>query len=113
MRRARGGPRTVTLTGAPVKRVDWECGQKLTVQGTRLGVHFVEVHPEKTLYQDAARRSTGRLAESAARCDRQRGRALQCGSKDAGERIEVGDDRGGAYMVPSADAPIQSRQEKE
>ena len=77
VRRARGGPRTVTLTGAPVKRVDWECGQKLTVQPARarLGVHFLEAHPEKTLYQDAARRSTGRLAESAARCDRQRGRA--------------------------------------
>ena len=72
----------------------------MTVQGTRLGVHFVEVHPEKTLYQDAARRSTGRLAESAARCDRQRGRALQCGSKDAGERIEVGDDRGGGIYGP-------------
>ena len=37
------------------------------------------------------------------------GAPLQSGSKDAGERIEVGDDRGGAYKAPSADAPIQSR----
>ena len=38
------------------------------------------------------------------------GTPLPGGRKDAGERIEVGDDRGGAYKVPSADAPIQSRQ---
>ena len=37
---------------------------------------------------------------------------LQSGHKDAGERIEVGDDRGGAYKVTSADAPIQSRQKE-
>ena len=41
------------------------------------------------------------------------GAPLQSGRKDAGERIEVGDDRGGAYKVPSADAPIQSRQKKQ
>ena len=40
------------------------------------------------------------------------GAPLQSGGKDAGERIEVGDDRGGAYKAPSADAPIQSRQKK-
>ena len=34
------------------------------------------------------------------------------GRKDAGERIEVGDDRGGAYKVPSADAPVQSQQKE-
>ena len=40
------------------------------------------------------------------------GAPLPSGRKDAGERIEVGDDRGGAYKVPSADAPVQSRQKE-
>ena len=40
------------------------------------------------------------------------GAPLLSGRKDAGERIEVGDDRGGAYKVPSADAPVQSRQKE-
>ena len=40
------------------------------------------------------------------------GAPLPSGRKDAGERIEVGDDQGGAYKVPSADAPVQSRQKK-
>ena len=40
------------------------------------------------------------------------GGAPQGGSKDADERIEVGDDRGGAYMAPLAGAPIQSRNKK-
>ena len=37
------------------------------------------------------------------------GASLQSGGRNAGERIEVGDDREGAYKAPSADAPIQSR----
>ena len=40
------------------------------------------------------------------------GAPLPSSRKDAGERIEVGDHRGGAYKVPSADAPIQSRRKK-
>ena len=40
------------------------------------------------------------------------GAPLPSGRKDTGERIEVGDDRGGAYKVPSADAPFQSRQKE-
>ena len=40
------------------------------------------------------------------------GAPLQSGRKDPGERIEVGDDRGGAYKLPSAEAPVQSRQKE-
>jgi hypothetical protein len=38
------------------------------------------------------------------------GASLQSGGQNAGERIEVGDDRGGVYKTPSAGAPFQSRQ---
>ena len=41
------------------------------------------------------------------------GAPLQSGRKDASEKIEVGDDRGGAYKAPSADAPVQSQQKKQ
>ena len=112
--RARGGPKTATLTGAPAKRVDWECGQKLTVQPARgtAGSALRRSAPREKLCTRMQR--GGALAGSQRGCKMRptAGRALQCGSKDADERIEVGDDRGGAYMVPSADAPIQSRQKE-
>ena len=66
-----------TLPGAPKwrwLRVRTEV-DRAAQQGAWLGVHFVEAHSEKTLYQDTTRRRTGRLAESAAICDRQCGRA--------------------------------------
>jgi hypothetical protein len=41
------------------------------------------------------------------------GASLQSGGQNAGERTEVGDDRGGVYKTPSAGAPFQSRQQTE
>ena len=112
MRRARGGPRTATLTGAPAKGVDWECGQRLTVRRAR-GMAGSALCTQRKLCT--------RMQRGGALADSQRvlqdatdsgGVPLQSGRKDAGERIEVGDDRGGAYKVPSADAPIQSRKKE-
>ena len=76
---------------------------------------------ECTLWKRTQRKLCTRMQRGGALADSRRvlqdetdseGAPLPSGRKDAGERIEVGDDRGGAYKVPSADAPVQSRQKE-
>ena len=76
---------------------------------------------ECTSWKRTQRKLCTRMQRGGALADLQRvlqdatdswGTPLQSSRKDAGERIEVGDDRGGVYKVTSADAPIQSRQKE-
>ena len=74
VRKACGGQETATLSGAHRGR-----GLRVRAEGDRargmVGCALSGGAPRKTLTQDAARRRTGRLAESTAGGDRQRGRA--------------------------------------
>ena len=113
--RACGGPGTVTLTGAPAIRGG--LGVRAEVdRAARKGYGW-----ECTSWKCTQRKLCTRMQRGGALADSRRvlqdatdsgGAPLPSSRKDVGERIEVGDDRGGAYKVPSADAPIRSRQKE-